>query len=130
MPPRDPTEKALIRLELRRFAARCDNQEGLIQRADTLRELSRLSLMSLPYSLSDQHEAQDLRRHLQLAAETRARDLIQERIDAYVRADPEHREKIRTSMLEDWTNLTGHLGFLRPWAKTRFEQAEKEADLG
>jgi len=126
----DPAEKSLIRMELRRFASRCENQEGLVQRADTLRELARLATIPLPYKLAEQHEAKDLQRHLLLAAEARARDLIQERIDAYMRADPDHREKIKTQMFEDWTNLTGHLGHLRPWAKTRFDQAEQGGGLG
>lgn len=126
----DPAEKALIRMELRRFAANCDNQEGLIQRADTLRELARLANIPLPYKLAEQHEAKDLQRHLRLAAETRARDLIQERIDACMRADPDHREKLKSQMFEDWNNLTGQLGHLRPWAKIRFDQAEQTGGLG
>jgi hypothetical protein len=130
MATHDPSDKALVRMELRRFAAHCDNQEGLVQRADTLRELTRLATLPLPYRLADQHEAKDLQRHLFLAAEARARELIQERIDAYMRADPEHRAKIRSTMLEDWTNLTGHLGHLRPWAKVRFDQAEQNGGLG
>ena len=46
---RDPTDKNLQRMEARRFAARCEAQVSSVERADTLREVSRLATsMTIP----------------------------------------------------------------------------------
>lgn len=121
----DPAEQALIRLELRRFVTRCDMQGGLIQRADTLREVGRLLNIQIPYKLSNEFEARDLQRKVGQLAEQRARELITEQIDVFVRGEPSFREKMRSKMRDDWTNLTGALGHLRTWAQTRLNVAEQ-----
>lgn len=121
----DPTEHALIRLELRRFASRCDMQEGLIQRADSLREVSRLINLALPYKLSAEMEARDLQRRVGQTAEERARQLIAEQIDAFARSEGDFRDKIRSKMREDWSNLTGPLAHLRNWANSKLLVAEQ-----
>lgn len=121
----DPAEQALIRLELRRFASRCDTQEGLIQRADSLREVARLSNVTLPYRVSGEYEARDLLRRVVQAAEERARDLIIEQIENLVRAEGDFRDKLRGKMREDWANLTGALAHLRTWANNRLTAAEQ-----
>ena len=48
----DPADKAMVRLEVRRYAGRCDNNEALVQRADSLRELSRLAAMDISCAVS------------------------------------------------------------------------------
>lgn len=121
----DPAEQALIRLELRRFMSRCDAQEGLIQRADSLREISRLITISIPYKLSNEFEARDLQRKIIQVAEQRARELIAEQIDTFIRGESSFRDKMRSKMREDWSNLTGALGHLRTWAQNRLNVAEQ-----
>lgn len=121
----DPTEHALIRLELRRFAARCDGQEGLIRRADTLREIQRLASIALPFRISGELEARDIQRRLLLAAEDRARELVMEQIEAFARAEPDYRAKFKAKMQDDWANLTGALSHLRSWAQNKLNQTQQ-----
>lgn len=121
----DPAEQALIRLEMRRFAARCDTQEGQIRRADSLREVARLSSIAIPYKLSTEYEARDWQRRVALTAEERARELIVEQVELYARGECEFREKHLLKMREDWANLTGPLGHLRTWANNRLQVAEQ-----
>ena len=116
-------------MESRRFAARCEAQISSIERADNLREIARLSTtLSLPYVLSADEPARDALRLLQTRAVDKARELIQEQIQAYVRAEDGHREKLRRAMLDAWTNLTGPLGYLRVWAQGRLVAAEQQAE--
>jgi hypothetical protein len=121
----DPTEQALIRLELRRFATRCDMQEGLIRRADTLREVARLATLAIPYKLAAEYEARDYQRRVAITAEDRARELISEQVETFRRGEEEFREKQRLKMREDWANLTGPLAHLRNWANNRLQVAEQ-----
>jgi hypothetical protein len=123
----DPAEHALIRLELRRFESRCDTQEGLIRRADSLREVARLASVALPYKLANEFEARDHQRRVSLTAEERARELITEQVDLFARSDGEFREKLRLKMRDDWANLTGALGHLRSWANSRLQVAEQNS---
>lgn len=125
----DPTEQALIRLEMRRFAARCDQQEGLIQRADTLREVSRLTSVPIPYRLANEIESRDYRRRVALAAEQRAKEIIDEQLSVFSRAEEVYREKQRGKMREDWANLTGELAHLRNWAQNKLNIAEQNLGL-
>lgn len=126
---RDPVDKHMLRMESRRFAARCEAQVSSIERADNLREVARLAtMMSLPYVLSSDEPARDALRLLQTRAGDRARELIQEQIQAYARADTSHREKLKRSMHDAWTNLTGPLGHLRAWAQGRLVAAEQQAE--
>lgn len=121
----DPAEHALIRLELRRFASRCDTQEGLIRRADTLREVARLASIVVPYKLTNEFEARDHQRRVTQTAEERARELIVAQVDLFARAEGEFREKLRLKMRDDWMSLTGALGHLRNWANNRLQIAEQ-----
>ena len=126
---RDPVEKHMLRMESRRFTARCEAQVSSIERADNLREIGRLSsLISLPSMLSSDEPARDALRLLQTRAVDRARELIQEQIQAYTRADESHREKLKRAMLDAWTNLTGPLGHLRVWAQGRLVAAEQQTE--
>ena len=122
----DPAEQALIRLELRRFASRCDLQEGQIRRADTLREVARLATIALPYKLSDEPQGRDIQRRVTLVAEDRARELIQEQIEHFNRAEGDFKENLRGKMREDWSNLTGALSHLRTWAASKLVVAEQK----
>jgi len=122
---RDPIDRNLLRLEARRFASRCDTQVALIQRADTLHEVSRLANMPLPYSLTEDQTAHDARRLVLNAAEDRARELISEQIAIYLKAEPVAHGKLKRAMLDAWANLTGPLGHLRPWAMSRLTTAEQ-----
>lgn len=121
----DPTEHALIRLELRRFASHCDMQEGLIQRADSLREVTRLVSVALPYKLANEIEARDMQRRVGQMAEDRARQLILEQIEVFARGEGDFRDKMRGKMREDWSNLTGPLAHLRNWANGKLLVAEQ-----
>lgn len=124
---RDPIDKNLLRMEARRFAARCDGQVSLIERADTLREVSRLAtLITLPFSLTEDDSARDGLRLMQTRAEDRARELILEQIHNFARAEDNQREKLKRSMLDAWTNLTGPLGHLRIWAQNKLLAAEQQ----
>lgn len=122
----DPVDKSMLRMEQRRFAIRCDTQISLIERADTLREVSRLAAsINLPYSLTADDLARDSLRQLQMRGETRAREIIEEQLQQFVRAEEGLREKYRRAMLDSWTNLTGSLGHLRPWAQRKLATAEQ-----
>jgi hypothetical protein len=121
----DPAEHAMIRMELRRFTSRCDMQEGSIQRADSLREVARLTSIQLPYKLSNEIEARDAQRRVAHKAEDRARELIAEQVDAFRRAEGDFQVKLRGKMREDWANLTGPLAHLRTWANSRLLVAEQ-----
>lgn len=122
---KDPAERALLRFEARRYATRCNNQEGMIERADTLREVCRLTQMPVPATLMEVSEALDARRRLILIAEQRAKALITHQIAAWAKADEQRRSKLQVSMMGDWTNLTGHMGHLRTWAKRQFTLAQQ-----
>lgn len=124
---RDPVDKNLLRMEGRRFASRCDAQISSIERADTLREVSRLATsIVLPFTLSDDYVARDALRLVQLRAEDRARALIEEQIQNFARAEEAHREKHKRAMLDAWANLTGPLGHIRTWAQSKLIAAEQQ----
>lgn len=121
----DPAEQALLRLEARRFASHCEMQVALIRRADSLRELSRLAMLPLPFRLDEDYPSRDAQRRAVVAAEDRAREIIHEQIDRYLRAEPEQAPKHKGPMIDDWANLTGNLGHLRSWAQGRLAAAEQ-----
>ncbi|MBI5784531.1 MAG: hypothetical protein HZA64_03650 [Rhodocyclales bacterium] len=121
----DPAEQAILRLEARRFATRCETQIALIQRADSLRELARLATIALPFRLAEDFSSRDAQRHVTQAAEEHARELIQEQIDHCLRAEPERREIMKNKLAEDWANLTGVLAHLRTWAKGKLTAAQQ-----
>jgi hypothetical protein len=124
---RDPVDKNLLRMEVRRFSAQCEAQIASIKRADTLREVSRLATMiTLPYSISADYTARDELRLVQTRAEDRARELIQEQIQNFSRAEDNQREKQKRAMLDAWANLTGPLGHLRTWAQNKLTVAEQQ----
>lgn len=127
MAPHDPVDRAKLRMEARRFARRCEAQTSSIERADTLREVSRLlASISLPYSLSADDPARDVLRLIQTRAEDRARELIQEQLQNLARAEESQREKHKRAMLDTWANLTGPLGHLRTWAQSRLTAVEQQ----
>jgi hypothetical protein len=124
---RDPVSQNLLRMEGRRFAVRCEAQVSSIERADTLREVSRLATsITLPYAISADSAARDAQRSVQTRAEDRARELIQEQIQTFSRAEDNLREKQKRAMLDTWTNLTGPLGHLRTWAQNKLTVAEHQ----
>jgi hypothetical protein len=124
---RDPVDKNMQRMEARRFTARCEAQASSIERADTLREVSRLSTsIVLPYSLSADEASRDALRLVQNRAEERARELIQEQLQNLARADESQREKHKRAMLDAWANLTGPLGHLRTWAQSKLVALEQQ----
>lgn len=124
---RDPTDKNLLRMESRRFVTRCEAQVSSVERADSLREVSRLATsITLPYSISEAYEARDALRLVQTRAEDRARELIQDQIQNFIRAEEIQREKHRRAMLDAWANLTGPLAHLRSWAQSKLTVAEQQ----
>lgn len=123
----DPTDKNMLRMEARRFAARCEAQISSIERADTLREVSRLATsLTLPYEVSADYTARDALRLVQTRAEDRARELIQDQVQNFIRAEDNQRDKQKRAMLDSWTNLTGPLGSLRTWAQSKLSAAEQQ----
>lgn len=124
---RDPVDKNLQRMEGRRFAARCEAQISSIERADTLREVSRLATsLVLPYAITDDYTARDALRQVETRAEDRARELILEQIHQFARAEDSQREKHKRAILDTWANLTGPLGHLRTWAQNKLTAAEQQ----
>lgn len=124
---RDPVDKNLLLMEGRRFAAHCEAQISSIERADSLREISRLaSSVTLPFSISADYAARDAVRLMQTRAEERARELIQEQIQNFTRAEENLRDKQKRAMLDAWTNLTGSLAHLRAWAQGKLVAAEQQ----
>lgn len=121
----DPADQAMLRLEARRFVGRCDMQEASIHRADTLREVTRLVGIRLPYRLAEDFASRDAQRRVTRAAEERAQEIIHEQIDRYLRAEGDQSEKQKAKMTEDWNNLTGPLGHLRTWARNKLLAAEQ-----
>jgi hypothetical protein len=124
---RDPVDKNLLRMESRRFALRCEAQISSIERADTLREISRLATsITLPYSITEDYAARDAMRLVQTRAADRARELIEEQIQNYARAEKNYRTKHKRAMLDTWANLTGPLSHLRTWAQSKLLAAEQQ----
>jgi hypothetical protein len=119
------SDKAAIRLEVRRFASRCDSNESLLQRADSLREVVRLVGLSIPFRISNEYEARDAHRRLVLSAEERAKELIMDQIAALIRADESQRQSVKNRIADDWSNLTGTLGHLRRWAMAKMAGADR-----
>lgn len=97
----------------------------MIERADSLRELSRLINFTVPSNLYTVTEARDAQRRVVQAAEDRVRALINEQIDAWLKAEPEYRDKHRANMVDEWAGLTGGLGHLRTWAQRQLNTAEQ-----
>lgn len=120
-----PADRALMRLEVRRFVNRCENNAGLLQRADSLRELARLASSQVPYKIANEIEARDAERRLLLATEDRAKEVIRNQIGHFLKADADHRVGLKSKMLEEWGNLTGPLAHLRTWAKGKLTLAEQ-----
>lgn len=120
-----PADRALMRLEVRRFVSRCENNAALLQRADSLRELARLASAQVPYKIANEIEARDAERRLLLATEDRAKEVIQGQIGHFLKADADHRVGLKSKMLEEWGNLTGPLAHLRTWAKGKLTLAEQ-----
>lgn len=123
----DPVDKNLRRMEGRRFASRCEALVSSIERADTLREVARLvTSITLPYSLAEDFSSRDAMRLMQTRGEDRARELIQEQIQNFARAEDNQRDKQKRAMLDAWANLTGPLAHLRTWAQSKFTAAEQQ----
>lgn len=121
----DPAERARLRGEVRRFVGLCDSNEGLIQRADTLRVLARLATTAVPDRVANEIDARDAQRRLVMAAEDRAKALIADQIAAFVKAGGVSAIGHKNRMMEDWSNLTGPLGHLRTWASAKLAAAEQ-----
>lgn len=124
---RDPVDKNLLRMEARRFASRCEGHVATIERADNLREVARLvSALHASYPLSEESAVRDALRLVQMRAEDRARELIQQQLQNYARVESYLRDKWRRTLLESWSNLTGPLAHLRLWAQGRLTVVEQQ----
>lgn len=114
-------------MEARWFITRCDGQVSLLERADTLSEISRLATsVTLPTMIAEDYSARDALRLLQSCAEERARELIQEHLKDFVHADENQREKRRRAMFDAWSAFTGPLGHLRTRAQNKLTVAEQQ----
>ncbi len=125
MSSRDPVDRSLRRMEVRRFTTRCEAQEGSIQRSDSLHEVSRLATIPIPFPLTDDSDALDARRHVRKVAEDRARELFDALIDHLLKAEPLAQEKLRRSIGEEILFFTGGLSELRTWAYGKLAAAEQ-----
>jgi hypothetical protein len=125
MAQHDPVDRNLLRMELRRFQTRCEAQEGTIQRADTVREVARLAILSIPFPLSEETAALDVRLQVRRTAEQKARDLLEALFDQLVKAEPVRRDKLRHNIHEEFLQLTGPLVSLRIWAQARLNAVEQ-----
>lgn len=124
---RDPADKNLLRLEVRRFVSRCEAAVSSIERADSLREVCRLaSSINLPYALSEDYSARDGVRMIQIRAEDRARELINAHLQGFLRAEEAQREKQRRVMVDAMANLTGPLAHLHAWAQSKLVAATQQ----
>ena len=85
-----------------------------------------MSSITLPYSVSEDYTARDALRMVQMRAEDRARELIQDQIQNFSRAEEIQREKQKRAILEAWANLVGPLGHLRTWAQSKLTVAEQQ----
>ena len=128
MAQRDPVDKNLLRMEGRRFVARCEMVVSSIERADTLREISRLATsLTLPYAITEDYAARDALRLVQTRAEDRARELIHDQLQNFLRAEDNQRDKQRRAMLDAWTSLSGPLGHLHAWAQSKLLAAQQQS---
>lgn len=123
----DPVDKNLLRMEARRFAARCEGQLASIERTDSLRELVRLAgMVHLSYPLSEAPAARDALHQLMRRSEDRARELIRLQLQNYARVEPYLRDKWRRNLFDSWSNLTGAFAHLRAWAQARLALVEQQ----
>ncbi len=125
MATRDPVDRNMVRMELRRFQTRCEAQEGAIRRADTLREVARLTLIPVPFQIMEETVALDARAQLRRTAEERARELVEDQLGQLVRAEPYLRDKIRRLIDDELLNLAGPLAGMKPWAYMRVAAVEQ-----
>jgi len=128
MRSRDPADLAIKRLEARRFGTRADNQMRMIERADSMRELSRLASLPIPANLHDVPEARNAQQQVELAALQRARDLIQEQIQAWSKVEADFRDKFQSSLTDEWAGLTGLLASLKGWAARKLAEEQQKRD--
>ncbi len=125
MSTRDPVDKSLLRMEVRRFQTRCEAQEGMIARADSLHEVARLATIPIPFPLTDDTAALDARRQVKRQAEERAQILIEEMFGRLAKAESFAQEKQLRSIQEEFLQLTGSLAHLRTWAYARFNSVQQ-----
>ena len=125
MATRDPIDRNLIRMELRRFQNRCEAQEGAIRRADSLREVARLGVIAIPFQIGEETGALDARAQLRRAAEDRARELVEEMLDRLIKAEPSARDKIRRTIDDALLNISGSINAVKPWAHSRLTAVEQ-----
>ena len=121
---RDPLNRNLVRLESRRFLAKCEAQIALIRTVEHVRDVVRLATLSLPYLLGDDSSAREAQREMLVVADERARELISRHVDHYSRAEPMVRVKYKRQVMDCLTELTGPLAHLRSWAQTKLTNAE------
>jgi hypothetical protein len=126
MSRQDPTDRSLLRMELRRFQARCESQTGSLRRADTIRAVVKLALIPIPFPLSEDDGALTARAQLRRDAEERARELINEQMDQLLKCDPLIRDKVRRGIDDALQQLTGPLSALRVWAQGRLLATEQQ----
>lgn len=116
---RDPVDRNMLRMELRRFQTRCDALEGTIRRADSLRQVARLGGVAIPFLLSEETGALDARAQVRHTAEERAREIISEMLHRLELVEPTARERARYQIEDELLNLTGPLVAIRNWAQGR-----------
>lgn len=127
---RDPIDRNMLRMELRRFQTRCDALEGTIRRADSLRQVARLGSVAIPFLLSEETGALDARAQVRHTAEERARELINEMLHRFEMLEPYARERARYQIEDELLNLVGPLNTMRNWAQGRLAMADQAMRSG
>jgi hypothetical protein len=127
---RDPVDRNMLRMELRRFQTRCDALEGTIRRADSLRQVARLGNVVIPFLLAEETGALDARGQVRHTAEERARELINELLKHFEKVEPYARDKVRYQIEDELLNLVGPLNALRNWAQGRLTMVEQALRSG
>lgn len=127
---RDPADRRLLQFAERRYRARCDSDARMLVRADSMREINRIANQPLPPELFNSEYAIDIRQQLVAVAEERVRDRVHEQLAAWIKAEPEFRDKLRAHFDADWTNLNGALAPMRVWAVTRLQAVQQGNAIG
>jgi hypothetical protein len=125
MAQHDPVNRSMLRMEVRRFQTRCEAQEGSIQRADSIREVAALAKISIPFPLTEEPEALDARAQIWRTADEKARELMEELLGRFLKAEPILRDKIKRQIQDEMLQLTGPLNGLRTWAQGKLTAAEQ-----
>ncbi|MDP2751059.1 MAG: hypothetical protein Q8O31_00405 [Rhodocyclaceae bacterium] len=129
MLPSDAQDNRLLHLEKRRFLAKCREHEPLIVRSETLRDVSRWSVLYVPSEIAEEYEVRGALERLVDLAEARAKEIILGEIENCLKADDPVRSRMIRQVADEWTKLRGPLRHLRAWAQKTLEALQQQRAL-